>query len=106
MRKIKQIPKKISILDSEVKVKLKDDLVSGGDKLGLANLDFDKIEIQKPGKTFPLKDSTVIRVFWHEVTHMILHKLSYHDLCVDEDFVERFSSVLNQVTKDMIYLEK
>jgi hypothetical protein len=89
-------PKKIRIGKRWYTVAVKDRLRPKGQMGWVKFPPISRIEIAQrsgiTGRSFTALE--ISDTFWHEVTHAILNDME-HELCLDEAFVEQFSSRLN-----------
>jgi len=72
-----------------------DNLVSEEDALGFSDFRLNRIRIQKNTIGQPVSETEQTRIFFHELTHWILHQMQ-HDLESDEVFVENLARLLTQ----------
>ena len=89
------IPKKIQIMDSEIRIEWDEHLHFKDDSTGSANYRENKIVLQPSTKKWPVDDADMIHTLFHEITHWILHKME-SELKSDEQFVEVFSGLMHQ----------
>lgn len=104
MKSIKEIPNKINIIDSEFKVKFVDDFLSDTGNFGTASMYKEQIILSNP--TESITENTIVETFYHEVLHVILHKLGYDELTTNEQFVDQVATCLNQAFKEMTFRKK
>ena len=91
-KKITQLPVSIKIGRRMYEVKLVDTIPRN--RNGEIEYDENTIKILRTGKR------TMHEVFWHEVTHAILHDMRRHDLN-NEAFVKAFCKRLYQVLEEV-----
>jgi predicted SprT family Zn-dependent metalloprotease len=94
------IPTHFCLHGLKYSVVYKKDLVTDNNALGEASYRRQEIFLQELLPGVALTEQRQEQVFYHELTHHILHHMS-HKLRDDEGFVELFSSLLHQAMSSM-----
>lgn len=93
-----KIPKKINLLNKEIKIEIDKSLVSKDNHLGWA--DYSKNIIKLDGSKE--WEGHIEETFLHELTHWILYSME-DELHKNEKFVSLFSCLLHQAFKSAKY---
>lgn len=105
MTKIKKvIPSKISIGGQDIVVEFVDRL-QGSLQLGECSATGSYIKIATNTEQIPQHKQSQRNTFWHEVIHLILDNMGEYKLSQSEKFVQCFSSLLTEMTKNCVFLE-
>lgn len=95
------IPKRFKLFGQTIEVEYDNELYLKHNKLGLADLDKNKIFVS-PSKE-PHGEEQEWQSFWHEVIHHIFFKMGEDSLYKDERIVDLLGSLIHQATTTMEY---
>ena len=95
-----QIPKEIKIGGENFTVEFVDR--TGGNSMGSTDYAATHITIAKNVDMTPTSKSSMQGTFFHELVHAMLEELGEYKLNANERFVQSFSSILNQVTQQIV----
>ena len=93
------LPKRFQILGNEWKIEYCDNLYTQHGAWGMTDFNQNLVQIQRPNGTVSTPQDHVMSTLCHEIFHVILHSMSYHDANKDEDFVDRVGASAWQILK-------
>lgn len=98
-----RIPTKFKLLGYTITVEFDPMLDGRNGTLGEARYTTNSIALQPNTDTFNRPAETQEHVFFHELTHHILHKMNEYELRGNEKFVDVFAGLLHQALTTMEY---
>lgn len=96
------IPNRFQLYGQTIEVQLKKDVLYSCDAYGLAEYRKNVISLQEPSDSCEVPREMLEQTFYHELVHFILDRMGgklAEELRDNEEFVDRFGSLLHQVIK-------
>ena len=98
-----RIPESFNLVGFKIKVIAEKQLLHDSSMHGLAVYRDKIIYLQTNTDGVPVSKASIEQTFLHELTHHILDRMGENDLCMNEKFVDVFSSLLHQAITTMKY---